>query len=42
MFPERSVRVLTEAKNVNVSYIFDLRSHVIAKCGNGSEEIAGR
>ena len=28
MFPERSVRVLTGAKNVNVSYIFDLRSHV--------------
>ena len=31
-----------EAKNVNVSYNFDLRSHVIAKQGNGSEEIACR
>ena len=42
MFPERSVRVLTEAKNGNVSYIFDLKSPVIAMRGNGSEEIAGR
>ena len=31
-----------EPKNVNVSYIFVLRSHVIAKGGKGSEEIAGR
>ena len=31
-----------EPKNVNVSYIFVLRSHVIAKRGKGSEEIAGR
>ena len=30
------------AKNVNISYIFDLRSHVIAKRRNVSEEIAGR
>ena len=29
-------------KNVNVSYIFDLRFHVVAERGNGSEEIAGR
>ena len=33
---------MTEPKNVNVSYIFVLRSHVIAKGGKGSEEIAGR
>ena len=33
---------VTEAKNLRVNYIFDLRSHVISKCGNGSEEIAGR
>ena len=33
---------MTEAKNVNGSYIFDLRSHVTAKRGNRSEEIAGR
>ena len=30
------------AKNVNISYIFDLRSHVIAKRRNVSEEIADR
>ena len=42
MFPERSVRVLTEVKNVNVSHIFDLRSLVVVKWGNGSKEIAGR
>ena len=36
------VGVLTEAKNGNFSYIFDLRLHVIAKSGNGSQEIAGR
>ena len=30
------------AKNVNISYIFDLRSRVIAKRRNVSEEIAGR
>ena len=30
------------AKNVNISYFFDLRSHVIAKRRNVSEEIAGR
>ena len=35
--------MLTEAKNENISHILDLRSHVfIAKCSNGSEEIAGR
>ena len=32
----------TDAKNVNDSYIFDLRSYVIAKHSDGSEEIAGR
>ena len=32
----------TDAKNANDSYIFDLRSYVIAKHSNGSEEIAGR
>ena len=42
MFPERSVRVLTEGKNVNASYILTERLHVIARPGNGSEEIAGR
>ena len=31
-----------EAKNVNGSYIFDLRSHVIAKRDIRSLEIAGR
>ena len=31
-----------EPTNVNVSCIFVLRSHVIAKCGKSSEEIAGR
>ena len=34
--------MLTEMENVNVSYIFDLKSRVIAKCGNRSEETAGR
>ena len=33
---------MTEAKNVNGRFIFVLRSHVIAKRGNGREEIAGR
>ena len=33
---------MTKAKNFNDSYIFDLRSHVIAKRGNRSEEIAGQ
>ena len=42
MFPERSVRVSTEGENENIRHIFDLRVHVIAKCGNGSKEIAGR
>ena len=32
----------TDVKNVNDSYIFDLRSYVIAKHGKGSREIAGR
>ena len=31
----------TDAKNVNDSYIFDLRSYVIAKHDNGGKEIAG-
>ena len=42
VFPKRSVGVSTEAENVHVRHNFDLRSLVIAKCGNGSEEIAGR
>ena len=33
---------VTDAKNVNGSYVIDLQSHVIAICGNRSEEIAGR
>ena len=41
-FPERSVRVSTEGENKNIRHIVDLREHVIAKCGNGSKEIAGR
>ena len=42
MFPERSVRVSTEGQNENIRHIFDLREHVIAKCSNASNEIAGR
>ena len=42
MFPERPVRVSTEGENENIRHIFYLREHVIAKCGNGSKEIAGR
>ena len=34
--------MLTEMENVNVSYIFDLGSRVIAKCVSRSEETAGR
>ena len=30
---------MTEAKSVNVSYNFHLRSHVISKRGNGTEEM---
>ena len=41
MFPKKSVRVLTEAKTVNVDHIFDLRSRFIVPWDNGSEEIAG-
>ena len=33
---------MTEAKNVNVRFIFVLRSHVIVKRGYGTEEIAVR
>ena len=36
LFPERSVRVLTEAEIVKVRHISDLRLLVIVKCGNGS------
>ena len=36
------LELMMEAKNINISYIFDVKSHVIAKCGNCSEEIAGR
>ena len=35
MFPDRSVRESKEAKSER-GHIFDLRSLVIAKCGNGS------
>ena len=42
MFPQRSVRVSTEVENVHVRHNFDLRSLVIAKCGNGREEVASR
>ena len=38
---ERYVKVSTEATSVNFC-MFDLRSLVIEKCGNGSCEIAGR
>ena len=31
-----------EVKNVNISYIFDLRLYFIAKCGKGSKETADR
>ena len=37
-----SLEWLTEVKNGSIIYIFDLMSHVIAKCGNVSNEIAGR
>ena len=36
------LELMTEAKNINISYIFDVKSRVIAKCGNCSKEIAGR
>ena len=39
MFPDRSVRVSDGGKKVNVGYIFDLRSLVLAKHSNGSEGI---
>ena len=41
MFPERSVRVLTEVENVNLRHIFYMFFVVIAKCGNGRKEIGG-
>ena len=41
-FPRDPLYWVMEAKNVNSSYIFDLWSHVIAKRGNRSQEIAGR
>ena len=37
-----TLRVSDRGENINDSYIFDLLSHVIAKRGNSSEEIAGR
>ena len=40
MFLERSVRVLAKEKNVNVRYVFDLRSHIYCKCVNSGKEIA--
>ena len=33
LFPEKSVRVLTEAKTVNVDHIFVLRWHVYCTVG---------
>ena len=36
------LELMTEAKKINIRYIFDLKSHVIAKRGNCSKEIAGR
>ena len=36
------LELMTETKNINIHYIFDVKSHVIAKRGNCSEEIAGR
>ena len=41
-FPRGLLEWVTEAKNVNNSYIFDLWLHVTAKRGNRSEEIPGR
>ena len=40
--PERSVRVMREAKSVNVTNNFGLTSHVVLKRGNCSKEIASR
>lgn len=40
-FPRGLLEWVVEAKNVIGSYIFDLQSHVIAKRGNCSKEIAG-
>ena len=36
------LELMTEAKNINIRYIFDVKSRIIAKCGSCSEEIAGR
>ena len=33
--------ICIDAKHVNGSYIFDLWSHIIVKCSNRSEEVAG-
>ena len=41
-FLRRSLEWMTEAKNINDSYNFDLRSHVSEKQGNRSKENAGR
>ena len=41
-FPRGLLESVTEAKNVNSSYIFDLGLHGIAKGSNRTEEIAGR
>ena len=39
----RSLRVTDGGKkSINISYNFDLRSHVISKWGNDNKEIAGR
>ena len=41
-FLRGSLEWMTEAKNINDSYNFDLRSHVSEKQGNRSKENAGR
>ena len=41
-FLRGSLEWMTEAKNINDSYNFDLRSHVSEKQGNRNKENAGR
>ena len=40
--PRGLLELMMEAKKIDIRYIFDLKSHVIAKRGNCSKEIAGR
>ena len=40
-FPRGPLEWVTEKKNVQESYIFDLSSHVIVKRGNITKEITG-